>query len=198
MNLDAQINEFLDLVKKEAAKKKKKKKKPKCKGTKSAPVGSPKQRSFCARHCGHKKKNTGTKTKKDPDSCINQGLRRWKCRCAETDSILAKISANMDEPDALEAVNVISKFNDLFQSLVIEDSEEAKKIIKDLGPDNCDIFDQHIDAKIEYLANTGELEKDSVEKEKNRLKKLFEDLRKECEPKSYVSEAALVELGLSS
>ena len=53
----------------------------KCIGTKSSPVGSPRQRSFCARMCGHKKKNTKNKAKKDPDSCINQSLRRWKCRC---------------------------------------------------------------------------------------------------------------------
>lgn len=53
----------------------------KCVGTKSSPVGSPRQRSFCARMCGHKKKNTKNKAKKNPDSCINQSLRRWKCRC---------------------------------------------------------------------------------------------------------------------
>lgn len=53
----------------------------KCKGSEKAPVGSPRQRSFCRRMCGHRKKNTGSKTAKDPDSCINQSLRRWKCRC---------------------------------------------------------------------------------------------------------------------
>lgn len=53
----------------------------KCKGYKKSPVGSPRQRSFCARMCGHKKKNTGSKTAEDRDSCINQALRRWKCRC---------------------------------------------------------------------------------------------------------------------
>lgn len=54
----------------------------KCVGTKSSPVGSPRQRAFCGRMCGHKKKNTGKDTKSDPDSCINQALRRWKCRCS--------------------------------------------------------------------------------------------------------------------
>lgn len=53
-----------------------------CEGTKKAPVGSPRQRSFCRRMCGHKKKNTGAKKKSDPDSCLNQSLRRWKCRCS--------------------------------------------------------------------------------------------------------------------
>jgi hypothetical protein len=53
----------------------------KCKGTKHSPVGSPRQRAFCARHCGMKKKLTSPEVAKDPDSCINQGLRRWKCRC---------------------------------------------------------------------------------------------------------------------
>jgi hypothetical protein len=55
----------------------------KCKGTKKAPVGSPRQRSFCSRMCGHRKKNTGSKTAKDRDSCINQSLRRWRCRCSK-------------------------------------------------------------------------------------------------------------------
>jgi len=53
----------------------------KCIGTKSAPVGSPKQRAFCKRHCGMKKKLTSKKVADDPESCINKGLRRWKCRC---------------------------------------------------------------------------------------------------------------------
>jgi DNA-binding ferritin-like protein len=61
--------------------------KPKCKGTKSSPVGSPRQRAFCGRMCGHRKKNTKNKGKKDPDSCINQALRRWKCRCSSDDQI---------------------------------------------------------------------------------------------------------------
>lgn len=53
----------------------------KCVGFKKAPVGSPKQRAFCKRHCGMKKKLTSKKVADDPDSCINKGLRRWKCRC---------------------------------------------------------------------------------------------------------------------
>jgi hypothetical protein len=52
-----------------------------CKGTESAPVGSPRQKSFCKRMCGHKKHNTSKDTAEDPDSCIRQALRRWKCRC---------------------------------------------------------------------------------------------------------------------
>lgn len=54
----------------------------KCTGYKSSPVGSPRQRAFCKRHCGMKKKLTSKKVADDPDSCINQGLRRWKCRCS--------------------------------------------------------------------------------------------------------------------
>lgn len=56
--------------------------KKKCKGTESSPVGSPRQRSFCKRMCGHMKKNTSSETASDPDSCIRQSLRRWKCRCS--------------------------------------------------------------------------------------------------------------------
>lgn len=53
----------------------------KCEGYKSAPVGSPKQKAFCKRHCGMKNKLTSKEVADDPDSCINKGLRRWKCRC---------------------------------------------------------------------------------------------------------------------
>jgi Ca2+-binding RTX toxin-like protein len=52
-----------------------------CKGYMRTPVGTPRQRSFCKRMCGMRKKNTGAKTASDPNSCINQALRRWKCRC---------------------------------------------------------------------------------------------------------------------
>lgn len=52
-----------------------------CTGFKKAPVGSPKQRAFCKRHCGMKKKLTSKEVANDPESCINKGLRRWKCRC---------------------------------------------------------------------------------------------------------------------
>lgn len=53
----------------------------KCIGTKHSPVGSPRQVAFCARHCGMKKKRTSKEVANDPESCINKGLRRWKCRC---------------------------------------------------------------------------------------------------------------------
>ena len=54
----------------------------KCKGYMKSPVGSPRQRSFCKRMCGMRSKNTGSETASDPDSCINQSLRRWHCRCS--------------------------------------------------------------------------------------------------------------------
>lgn len=52
-----------------------------CRGHMSTPVGTPRQRSFCSRMCGMKRRRTGAKTASDPDSCINQSLRRWRCRC---------------------------------------------------------------------------------------------------------------------
>ena len=73
------IREMVQLI----LEKRRKKKKRKCKGTESSPVGSPRQRSFCKRMCGMRRVNTGSKTAKDPDSCINQALRRWRCRCSK-------------------------------------------------------------------------------------------------------------------
>ena len=35
--------------------------------------------SFCARMSGMKAKLTSEKTKRDPDSRINKGLRKWDC-----------------------------------------------------------------------------------------------------------------------
>lgn len=40
------------------------------------------QNSFCSRMCGMKKHETGSKTKKDPDSRINKALRKWNCKCS--------------------------------------------------------------------------------------------------------------------
>lgn len=40
------------------------------------------RKSFCARMCGHRKKNTSAKTAHDPKSKINAALRVWKCRCS--------------------------------------------------------------------------------------------------------------------
>lgn len=37
------------------------------------------RKSFCARMQGMKRKLTGAKTAKDPDSRINKSLRAWKC-----------------------------------------------------------------------------------------------------------------------
>ena len=39
------------------------------------------RKSFCSRMCGHKKKNTSSKTANDPNSKIHAALRVWKCRC---------------------------------------------------------------------------------------------------------------------
>ena len=69
----AQNEDYVDAIMEKIAEK--------CIGTKSSPVGSPRQRAFCKRMCGHKKKNTKNKAKKNKDSCINKALRRWKCRC---------------------------------------------------------------------------------------------------------------------
>ena len=43
------------------------------------PEGGARRDSFCARMGGMKKKLTSAKTANDPDSNINQSLRRWNC-----------------------------------------------------------------------------------------------------------------------
>ena len=40
---------------------------------------SSRRKSFCARMSGMKKKLTGAKTKRDPNSRINKVLRKWDC-----------------------------------------------------------------------------------------------------------------------
>ena len=45
------------------------------------PEGGSRKKSFCARMCGMKRKRTGSKGKRDPNSRINKALRAWKCRC---------------------------------------------------------------------------------------------------------------------
>jgi len=55
-------------------------------GNLKAPAPKPKnkkdaarRKSFCARMQGMKKKNTGSKAAKDPNSRINKSLRAWNC-----------------------------------------------------------------------------------------------------------------------
>ena len=43
------------------------------------PEGGSRKKSFCARMGGMKKKLTGAKTKRDPNSRINKALRKWDC-----------------------------------------------------------------------------------------------------------------------
>jgi|TARA_R100001129_G_scaffold15607_3_gene10256 hypothetical protein len=49
--------------------------------TEKNPTGKRKSRkkSFCARMKGMKKKLTGAKKKRDPNSRINKSLRKWRC-----------------------------------------------------------------------------------------------------------------------
>lgn len=54
--------------------------------TESNPKGerAKRQNSFCSRMCGMKRVNTGSETKRDPNSRINKALRKWNCKCGET------------------------------------------------------------------------------------------------------------------
>lgn len=45
------------------------------------PGGGSRKKSFCARMCGAKKKQTGAEAQRDPNSRINKALRKWRCRC---------------------------------------------------------------------------------------------------------------------
>jgi hypothetical protein len=44
-----------------------------------SPTSAARRKSFCARMEGMKKKNTSSKTAKDPNSRINKSLRKWDC-----------------------------------------------------------------------------------------------------------------------
>jgi hypothetical protein len=57
------------------------------------------QNSFCSRMCGHKRKNTGSATKSDPESRINKALRKWRCKCAEeADTAQKKVKEEKEHP----------------------------------------------------------------------------------------------------
>lgn len=43
------------------------------------PEGGPRKDRFCARMKGMKSKLTSPETARDPDSRINESLRKWKC-----------------------------------------------------------------------------------------------------------------------
>lgn len=61
--------------------------------TESNPSGerAKRQNSFCSRMCGMKKKETGSDTKRDPDSRINKSLRKWNCKCASAFELLSTV-----------------------------------------------------------------------------------------------------------
>lgn len=44
-----------------------------------SPKAAARRKSFCARMEGMKRKNTSSKTAKDPNSRINKSLRAWDC-----------------------------------------------------------------------------------------------------------------------
>jgi len=45
----------------------------------SSKKAAARRRSFCARMEGMKRKNTSSKTARDPNSRINKSLRKWDC-----------------------------------------------------------------------------------------------------------------------
>lgn len=51
----------------------------KAKQAKKSPAAAARRKSFCARMEGMKKKNTSSKTARDPNSRINKSLRAWDC-----------------------------------------------------------------------------------------------------------------------
>ena len=46
---------------------------------KKSPKSAARRKSFCARMEGMKRKNTSSKTARDPNSRINKSLRAWDC-----------------------------------------------------------------------------------------------------------------------
>lgn len=46
---------------------------------KKSPKSAARRKSFCARMEGMRKKNTSSKTAKDPNSRINKSLKAWDC-----------------------------------------------------------------------------------------------------------------------
>ncbi len=165
---------------KEAAKKKNK---PKCKGNKKAPVGSPRQNSFCKRMCSHKKKNTKSKTKKDPDSCINQALRRWKCRCSSMENLLAKIAINLDgvtdndlygDIGPADALDIIKLYRELYNHLQIEDGENSLKVMETLNDkDVLDGFTDYAEGKTGQLVAADKLTEDEAQEELDEIQTRF-------------------------
>ena len=49
------------------------------KKAKTSKKAASRRKSFCARMEGMKKKNTSSKTARDPNSRINKSLRKWDC-----------------------------------------------------------------------------------------------------------------------
>lgn len=182
----------------------KKKKKPKCKGTKSSPVGSPKQKAFCKRHCGHKKKNTGKEKQKDPDSCINRGLRRWKCRCASSlNTLLHKLADDYSDVygvSPVDAFDIIRNFKELYENLRLGDTEKSLEIMKELKEsNNLDNFPEYAEAKSGQLLEADKIEEDEIQEDLDDIQQRFEEIKDQITIKNKKpSFKALASLGLSN
>lgn len=89
--------------------------------TESNPKGdrAKRQNSFCSRMCGMKKHETGSKTKKDPDSRINKALRKWNCKCSsayEFGKAAAKRTGPQGPVERLAALAVRQYLNKIMPS----------------------------------------------------------------------------------
>lgn len=205
MNIEGQIDQLLNAFEKEAAEKKK----PKCKGNKKAPVGSPRQKSFCDRMCGHKKKNTKSKTKKNPDSCINQSLRRWKCRCSSMQGLFSKIAIDLEgvsDSDLYsdvgpgDALHILKLYKELYDDLQIDNSENALSIIKELDEkDVLDGFTDYAEGKSGQLVVAEKLTEDEAQQELDEMHSRFIRLKEQIKRAAIgPSLKVITELGLKS
>jgi hypothetical protein len=76
--------------------------------TESNPKGdrAKRQNSFCSRMCGMKKHETGSKTKKDPDSRINKSLRKWNCKCSSVNGLVEMLRNSRFATDSENGSNL--------------------------------------------------------------------------------------------
>lgn len=152
------------------------------------------RKSFCARMCGMKRRNTSSETARDPKSKINASLRVWGCRCNKSDA-----SSGFDWlNDLIIDEELMSKSNltlgdlvdffEVFEEAILEKgSDEGLNSLYDAADS---LFDWNMSPEEQAVYELSDLAKAGDEDAKDQLLALSEFLLESLESTGDISAMA--------
>lgn len=158
------------------------------------------RKSFCARMCGMKSRNTSAETARDPKSKINASLRVWGCRCNKTESSSLGFDWVLDfvvdeelmAKSDLTNADLVDFFETFEETLVEKNAESALDHLYDaadaffdwnMSPEEQAVYE------LSDLAKSGDQE--AVEQLKELSKMLVDDLSSSGDIASMAKAAVL-------